>query len=369
MQDPLSAAYRTRESRSGARAARHTLLEQPSEPCFSVIVPCFNEEKSILQTIAGLREHLRGVEPYELIVVNDGSTDDTGRLLERASENDPGLCVLTHPSNRGYGASIKTGILNASGKYVVITDADGTYPNERIPELVELAESAEMVVGSRTGPDVRYPFLRRIPKVFLRWYASWIARTRIPDLNSGLRVFRRDLVRRFLFILSDGFSFTTTITLAMLTNGFRVRYVPISYAQRTGRSKIRPIRDTLSFIHLILRAGVYFAPMRTVFPFVPVSFVVFLASLGYDLIGLRNVTDKTVLLFMLSVGIFLFSLLTDALSIVTKRLAFEEELVKANVIRIQGGTRQAAEPADVEAVCQGGTGGDQDLPQPLRHVA
>jgi glycosyltransferase involved in cell wall biosynthesis len=220
---------------------------------------------------------------------------------------------VTHRRNRGYGAALKTGIRRATSELIVITDADGTYPNERIPELVGIAagENADMVVGSRTADDVTYPLIRKIPKWFLRRWASWIAGQNIPDMNSGLRVFRKSVVERFLNILPDGFSFTTTITLAMLTNFYDVRYVPISYAARVGQSKIRPIRDTLHFCQLILRTGMYFAPLRVFLPLAGVLFLGFLASLGYDLFVARNLTDKSVLLLLFSMNTGLFALLAD----------------------------------------------------------
>jgi glycosyltransferase involved in cell wall biosynthesis len=311
-----------------------------------------------------LREHLREAGPYELIVVDDGSTDDTARLLREAAERDPNLRVVIHPCNRGYGASLKTGILHATAEYIVITDADGTYPNERIPELVEMAQGVDMVVGSRTGPDVHYSLIRKIPKLFLRAYASWISRTRIPDLNSGLRVFRRDLARRFFFLLSDGFSFTTTITLAMLTNHFTVRYVPINYAPRVGRSKIRPIRDTLSFFHLIFRAGTFFAPMRTLFPLAPASFALFMGSLIYDTAVLQNITEKTILLLMFSVGVFMFTLLADTISLITKKVVWEEEFEQARGIRLAGDAEKVVDQSGPRRVYEAGV-----IPAPEPNVS
>ena len=206
---------------------------------FSVVIPCYNEEGAILDTIAAIRRDLTG-HAYELVVVDDGSTDGTGQLLQQAVDADPSLCVLTHADNQGYGASLKTGIRHARSDLIVITDADGTYPNERIPDLVRLAERADMVVGARTAPNAQYPFLRKIPKAFLRRYASWIAAQSIPDLNSGLRVFRRQLALNLSYLISDGFSFTTTITLAMMTNKYKVIFEPVGYAPRIGTSCIAP---------------------------------------------------------------------------------------------------------------------------------
>jgi glycosyltransferase involved in cell wall biosynthesis len=282
-------------------------------PRFTVIVPCYDEEGAIRETVETLRRELGAGVEYELLVVDDGSKDASVSILAEIAAEDPAVRVVTHERNRGYGAALKTGIRRARSELLVITDADGTYPNERIPELVRMAEEtdAEMVVGARTAADVRYPLIRKIPKWFLRRYASWVAGRNIPDLNSGLRVFRRSVVTRFLNILPAGFSFTTTITLAMLTNDYDVRFVPISYAARVGRSKIRPIRDTLHFCQLILRTGMYFAPIRVFFPVAMVLFLGFLASVAYDAFWLRNLTDKTVLLLLFTLNTAMFALLAD----------------------------------------------------------
>ena len=208
---------------------------------------------------------------------------------------------------------MKTGIRRSSAPLVVITDADGTYPNERIEELVDEAIDADMVVGARVGDDVQYSWVRRIPKYFLARYAVWIARAPIPDMNSGLRVMRREVLERFFNILPDGFSFTTTITVAMLTNRYDVRYVPISYQRRVGRSKIQPIRDTLRFFQLILRTGMYFAPLRVFLPVAVTLGLGFLMSLAYDVFWLGNLTDKTVLLLLFCLNTGMFALLADML--------------------------------------------------------
>lgn len=280
-------------------------------PTVSLILPCYNEKNGIAGTLDQLQESLKAMQPYDLIVVDDGSTDGTAETLRQAVQKHPSIRVITHKRNRGYGAALKTGIRQSASELIVITDADGTYPNQRIPELVAACADVDMVVGARTADDVTYPLIRKIPKVFLKAYASWIARQDIPDLNSGMRVFRRNVVERFLNILPDGFSFTTTITLAMLTNSFIVRYVPIGYSPRIGKSKIKPIRDTLGFFQLILRTGMYFAPLRVYGPVLVAMFLAFMVSLGFDVLVARDLTEKTLLLMILFLNSTMFALLAD----------------------------------------------------------
>jgi len=283
---------------------------QHSPARFTVIVPCYNEENGILGTLQMLRQHLREAGPYELVVVNDGSTDRSGEVLRQAAADDATLRVIDHVVNRGYGAALKTAIRHCRTELIVITDADGTYPNERIAELVDACQDIDMVVGARVGADVQYPFIRRVPKVFLRRYSSWLARQNIPDINSGLRVFRRDIAEKFIHILPNGFSFTTTITLAMLTNYYAVKFIPIGYKARIGKSKIKPIRDTLKFMQLIVRTGMYFAPMRLLMPPAGLCFLAFLISIGFDVYQ-KDLTEKTMLLLMVTLNLTLVGLLGD----------------------------------------------------------
>ncbi|MBW2394067.1 MAG: glycosyltransferase family 2 protein [Deltaproteobacteria bacterium] len=252
--------------------------EPASEAGFSVVIPAFNEEDGIVPALRQLKDALRGVtRPYEIIVVDDGSTD---RTAERALSED--VQVIQAPTNRGYGASLKTGIRAARYDILVITDADGTYPPESIPKLVEQTKTFEMVVGARVGAQVAIPLSRRPAKWFLGKLASYLAGQKIPDLNSGLRAMRRELVERYEHLLPSGFSFTTTITLSALCRDHLVQYETIDYHPRTGDSKIRP-RHAFDFLLLIIRTIVYFNPLKV---FLPVGFLFFLAGaakLAYDL--------------------------------------------------------------------------------------
>lgn len=278
---------------------------------FAVIVPCYNEEGIIRETIAEIRRVFAGAASWELVVVNDGSSDGSRVILDELVGQVPELEVVHHERNRGYGAALKTGIRRASADLIVITDADGTYPNERLPELLDIARDADMVVGARTATDVQYPLIRKIPKLFLRRYASWLAGQSIPDINSGMRVFRKSVAERFFKILPDTFSFTITITLSMLTNRYDVRFVPIGYKTRVGKSKIKPIRDTLRFCQLLVRTGMYFAPLRVLLPLIALLTLMFSVSIGYDVLVLEDLTEKSLILLMFAMNTAIFALLAD----------------------------------------------------------
>jgi glycosyltransferase involved in cell wall biosynthesis len=286
-------------------------------PAFSLIIPAYNEQNGIIPVLDQLQVTLNAAAcEYEIIVVNDGSTDDTGQLLRPYK----GIRLVEHRRNLGYGASLKTGIRNARYPWIVITDADGTYPNDRIPHLVTLTDQADMVVGARIGANVRYSNLRKIPKWFLVRFAEWLTRSHIPDLNSGLRVFRKSIVERFLTILPDNFSFTTSITVAMLMSNYAVHYEPIDYHARVGKSKIKPIRDTLRFVQLILRTGVYFAPLRVFMPLAGLFFTGFLITLFQDLFVREDLTERTLILLIAATQIAMFALLADMIDKRTGRL-------------------------------------------------
>jgi glycosyltransferase involved in cell wall biosynthesis len=279
----------------------------------SVIVPAYNDEHGIADVLRELESVMdQAVAEYEIIVVDDGSTDNTAEQVtgERVR-------LIRRKTNRGYGASLKLGLRNAKFDWIAITDADGTYPSDALPMLIEAAKSCDMVVGARTGANVNIPLIRRFPKWVLRRLASYLAEREIPDLNSGLRVFRRDIAMQFERLYPSGFSFTTTITLAFLSNDYVVDYIPINYFKRVGRSKIRPIRDTLGFLSLIVRTSMYYAPLKI---FGPLSFAFLTAGLVrgvYDVIWLRNLTTADLLLLTTGSILLGIGLLAD---LIDKRL-------------------------------------------------
>jgi glycosyltransferase involved in cell wall biosynthesis len=244
----------------------------------TVIVPAYNEEHGIAGVVDWIRRSLEpsGL-PYEVLVVDDGSADRTAQLAGEA-----GARVIQHLGKRGYGEALKTGIRHAEHEWIAIIDADGSYPADQIPELARHLAVNDMVVGARTKAGAAIPVIRRPAKMFLTWLASYLTETPIPDLNSGLRIFRRSLALEFIHILPSGFSFTTTITMAALNTGYSVQYVPIDYLTRTGSSKIRPIRDTLNFLMLILRMTLLFRPLKI---FIPLSMLFALGGLAFFVLG------------------------------------------------------------------------------------
>ncbi len=279
----------------------------------TIVVPAYNERDAIEGVVERL-DALRLTVPVEILVVDDGSTDGTAQVLERLKSRFPKLRLEKHLVNRGYGAALKTGFARARHDVVVITDGDGTYPENKIQELLaRIDDGADMAVGSRTGVEVHIPLVRRPAKAFLRGLASFLAGTPIPDLNSGLRAIRRELVLMYRPILPSGFSFTTTITLAALTNDHRVDYVPIDYAKRAGLSKIKPVRDTIGFTALILRTVMYFNPLKV---FVPLALLIGLGlagSLYFDcfVTAPANLSDKSVVLFIAFLQVLAVGTLAD----------------------------------------------------------
>ncbi len=263
----------------------------------SVIIPAYNEEKVVGQIIEELKKELKRLDlEYEIIAVNDASTDKTKGVLEKIED----IKLINHPENRGYGAALKTGIKTSKYDWVLIIDADGTYPSESIADLIKHISDYDMVVGARTGKKAKIPLVRKPAKWIINKLANYLTGTKIPDFNSGLRIIKKPLLEKFISILPDGFSFTTTITLSALTNGYAVKYIPINYSKRVGKSKIRPIRDTLIFFQLMIRTILYFNPLKV---FVPFSLILFLLGVGIFLYGyfyMIKIPDATVAVILIS---------------------------------------------------------------------
>ncbi len=246
--------------------------------------------------------------PCEVVVVDDGSTDDTAECVG----NHPGVRLLQHQKNRGYGAALKTGIRRANHGWIAILDADGTYPPEVIPQLLAHLDDYDMVVGSRTGDNVQIPLSRRPAKWILVHLANYLSGVSIPDLNSGLRAFRRDIVQPFFRLLPAGFSFTTSITLLMLTNDYNVLYLPTDYHERVGRSKIRPVRDTVNFFALVVRVILSYRPLRVMIPLASFFSLLSIIKVIYDIYAYDfHLATSTVVLLTVTFQIIILGFIAD----------------------------------------------------------
>ncbi len=246
----------------------------------SVVLPAFNEEAAIVSVLDELVEVLSAQSiRYEILVVDDGSTDHTARLAEEyaASCYQCPVRVVHMPEQRGAGAARKVGIRQARGDVVVMLDADGSYSPQSIPELLAYFPAYDQVNGARTSEQGTLPWLRGPAKWLIRKLACYLTGNRIPDLNTGLKAFKRQEMLRWLWVVPDGFSCVTTMTLAFLTNGYAVKYVPTEYRRRIGRSKFHPIKDTLSYLGTVLRMVLYFRPLKV---FLPLSAMMIAAGIA-----------------------------------------------------------------------------------------
>lgn len=275
------------------------------ERAVTVVIPAFNEGAHVAEQVRAVESVMRDTGwRYEIIVVDDGSSDNTAVQADAT-----GVRVLRRRRNQGYGAALKLGIHRATHGWILITDADGTYPVAAIPELLEAAARNEMVVGARTGATVQIPLVRRPAKWFLTKLASYLAGQRLPDINSGLRLMRKSLVLRYEHLLPSGFSFTTTITLAAACNGHSVEYIPIDYHARLGESKIRP-RHAYDFALLILRTIVFFNPLKVFMPLGAVLALAGMAKFAYD-VTLDNLSESAVLGLLGALIVWAVGMLAD----------------------------------------------------------
>jgi glycosyltransferase involved in cell wall biosynthesis len=303
----------TPEARAGVARVEEESHLPVLDHAVTVVIPAFNEGPHIarqIREIAGVMSNSGWT--FEIIVVDDGSTDGTGEIALAE-----GVRVLRNRRNRGYGAALKRGISAAQSDWILIIDADGTYPASAIPHLLAHADTEEMIVGARVTAMRRIPLMRRPAKWFLTKLASFLAERELPDLNSGLRLIRRSLIESYRHLLPSGFSFTTTITLAATCNEHEVFYVPVDYLARAGESKIRP-RHAYDFLLLVLRIIVFFNPLRV---FVPIGFAMALLGLGkfiYDL-TLQNISESALLGLLGALVVWAVGLLADQNARIARR--------------------------------------------------
>jgi glycosyltransferase involved in cell wall biosynthesis len=289
--------------------------EQADRPAVSVVLPCYNERDHVEKEVVRIREALEAAGMrYEIICIDDGSTDGTRELIQQFPEQYPGVRTILFPRNQGSGTARRIGSQEALGDVVVWTDADMTYPNELIPQLVRELDDPnyDQVVGARKTEAGTYKFFRVPAKWVIRRLASYLTNTPIPDLNSGLRAFRRDVAQPFLRLLPPGFSCVTTITLAFLSNGHPIKYVPIDYFKRAGKSKFHPFNDAYKYIIQVLRMVMYFNPLRVLMPLALWLMAGGFVKLVYDLVVHNyRVTGSTILVGLAGFQIAALALLAD----------------------------------------------------------
>jgi glycosyltransferase involved in cell wall biosynthesis len=285
-------------------------LEMKRAPRVSIVMPAFNEE----EVIGTIIDQLQAAHYYEIIVVDDGSKDQTAAVAEQH-----GAKVVRHPYNIGNGAAVKSGIRAAEGDIIVLMDADGQHPPSNIPRMLASIGDYDMVVGARTAESDAQMHRTIANKVF-NTYASYIVGYPIPDLTSGFRVIKAPLVKKFVYLLPNGYSYPSTITIAMFRSGFRVKYEPIVSPARVGVSKVRPLRDGLRFMLTITRLGTMFVPLKI---FIPASLLFFTVGVTYGaylLMFRQRFSNMAALLITISIVIFLIGLISEQIALL--RMAY-----------------------------------------------
>lgn len=289
---------------------------QPDTCDVSVVLPVYNEKGHLRAEIDRIRAALDASRhSYEIIVVDDGSSDGSQTELTTI----PGITLITHRRNQGSGAARRTGTTAAHGRVVVWTDVDMTYPNDRIPELVDAMEGWDHVVGWRQSEEGTHKLLRTPAKWVIRKLASYLSETDIKDLNSGLRAFRRDVAMQYVHDLPKGFSCVTTLTMSFLGNGYSVGFFPIDYFPRAGRSKFHWLRDTRRYLLQVVRMTLSYNPLKV---FLPVG----LALLGLGLVKLGfdwaerdfRLAANTLLIFFAALQVIAVGLVADLVVRTTK---------------------------------------------------
>jgi len=276
-------------------------------PDISVIIPAYREEKVIGAVVESVRRVMEATgKTHEIIVVNDGSDDDTAIAAQNA-----GARVISHPYNIGNGAAVKTGIRQATGTVLIMMDGDGQHNPEDIPQLLQIIDKYDMVVGARTG-DSDSHLHRDMANGLYNLFATYICKMKIQDLTSGFRAIKADIARRFISLLPNTFSYPTTLTMAVVRAGYSLAYVPIKANRRVGKSKIKLLRDGSRFFLIIVKIATLFSPMRV---FLPVSAAMFLAGLGYGLFRILFMGGRygptSAMLMTMAVVVFMVGLVSE----------------------------------------------------------
>ena len=276
----------------------------------SVVLPAYNEDKALGALIVEIRAALqRWPGIWEIVVVDDGSSDGTSCIA-----SSHGVRLVRHIENRGYGGACKTGIRSARGCLVALMDADGGHDPVAIPQLLSYIPPYEQVSGQRIGETRSMWGLRIVAKWVIRKLAEWISGKRIPDLNCGMRVFRREIMLSYLWCLPEGFSASTSMTLAFLTAGLPIKFVRIAHRNRIGWSKFRPLPDTINYVSTVVRVIVYFRPLRVFGPLAVVIGGLAVVSSSYSMVASQTgLHDADVILAITAVQLLVIGFIMDLL--------------------------------------------------------
>jgi glycosyltransferase involved in cell wall biosynthesis len=275
----------------------------------TVLLPAFNEQEAIEEVVSDTRSALRDWPGlWEILVIDDASTDATAARAEAA-----GVRVIRRPERGGSGASRKAGTRAARGRTIAMMDADGSYDPSALPGMLQFLPAFAQVNGARESEQGTMKLLRFVAKLVIRKMAELISGRRIPDLNTGMKVYDRDLMMRYLWCIPDGFSCVSSMTLAFLTNGHPVKYVNVRYRKRIGQSKFHPMRDAVNYAATVVRLVMYFRPLRV---FVPLSLLLAVcavvhACVRWVLRGQANLADSDVILMVGAVVVLAIGLLAD----------------------------------------------------------
>ena len=288
----------------------------------SVVLPVFNERGHLDEEITRIRASLDSSGyTFEIIVVDDGSTDGSSERLRELE----GIRLIQFQTNRGSGSARKYGTLEARGRVVVWTDVDMTYPNDEIPRLVkELDDGWDHVVGARTSEQGTVRLLRTPAKWFIRKLAGYLVDVKIPDLNSGLRAFRRSVAYQYLYLLPRGFSCVTTLTLAFLNNGYSIKYVPIDYFPRAGESKFHWWKDTRRYMLQVIRMMLMYNPLRVFMPPAVLLLLIGAGKVVYDIYDKDwRLGTNTLAILGLGLTLAIVGMIADLMVSLNKRQDYE----------------------------------------------